>query len=791
MKTRPLYFEIFCISLAAMLMEIAYTRIFSFKLYYYFTYLIIGVGLLGLGAGGVGVAVSRRLREADPARLLPVLCLAAGTLVLGGYLVIASAPINASRLTLDLWEPAKLAGVCLCLAAPFIAVGIAIATILGARPSNASRLYGADLLGAGLGCVMSIPLIVWLDPPRCVMLAGLLMLAAGVRLALPRRGLLAATALAAAALVVPLVAPGLLPDPVADSGKHIGGLRAQGAIIFTRWSPVFRVDVADFGSQRLLLHDGNIGSIIRSTGSGVSSHDDLATDSRALPFSVLDEGPRVLIIGSAGGHEILASLYFGASSVTAVELNPVTVHLLTERYADFAGRLHEDPRVRVVNAEGRSFLQGDDSQYDLIWFVAPDSYAAMNASSAAAFVLSESYLYTVEMLRESLQHLAPGGVICAQFGEPDFLGKPNRTLRYLATARQAFAEAGLQDFAHRVLVGTALGLPPFTETTILLSPLPVSVDQIRGFASQTAKISRGLAHYMPDVAANSAVGELITLPDPDLAEWVDEYPYLIDPVRDDSPFFWHFARFGDAISSPRGLRGSLVNYEDSIGEQILLVLLGIAALLAAIFLLLPLAAIRGIWREIPYKREAVVYFAALGLGFMFLEVSLIQMLTLLLGYPTYSLSVTLFGLLVFSGIGSILSARYDIAVARALTGLVAALAVLVSAYLLGLPIAVEWAGGAPLPLRIGLALLFVSPLGLCLGAFMPIGLRTLASQTEHQREYVAWAWSVNGFFSVIGSILSTLLAMTLGFSWLIALTVAIYALGSLALARVPATLDRG
>ena len=186
MKTRPLYFEIFCIALAAMLLEIAYTRVFSFKLYYYFTYLIIGVGLLGLGAGGVAVAVSKRLREADPARLVPILSLAAGSLVLVGYLVIATAPINASELTLDLWEPLKLAGACLCLAAPFIAVGIAIATILGDRPSDASRLYGADLLGAGLGCVMSIPLIGWLDPPRCVMLAGLLMLAAGARLAVPR-----------------------------------------------------------------------------------------------------------------------------------------------------------------------------------------------------------------------------------------------------------------------------------------------------------------------------------------------------------------------------------------------------------------------------------------------------------------------------------------------------------------------------------------------------------------------------------------------------------------------------
>ena len=153
---------------------------------------------------------------------------------------------------------------------------------------------------------------------------------------------------------------------------------------------------------QFLLHDGTHGSGIWRFDGNTDTLGRFDTDPRAIPFGVLGEPPeRELIIGSAGGQEILASLYFDAPDIEAVELNPLTVSLLTDRFADYTGHLPERPEVHLHQGDGRSYLARSDRAYDLVWFVAPDSYAATNAASSGAFVLSESYLYTAEMIEET------------------------------------------------------------------------------------------------------------------------------------------------------------------------------------------------------------------------------------------------------------------------------------------------------------------------------------------------------------------------------------------------------
>nr|NIV76474.1 hypothetical protein [Gammaproteobacteria bacterium] len=272
--------------------------------------------------------------------------------------------------------------------------------------------------------------------------------------------------------------------------------------------------------------------------------------------------------------------------------------------------------------------------------------------------------------------------------------------------------------------------------------------------------------------------------------WHAAYPYDVTPVTDDSPFFWHFARYRDALTRPWGEKSLIWDPEDATGERMLMTLLCFAVLFAAVFLLLPLLFVRETWGRIPHKTPAAVYFAALGLGFMFFEVCLIQKLTLFLGYPTYSLTVTLFSLLVFSGIGSLASRRYAGHRNRALFALLTGIVVLTVLYQFGVVHLVDVFVSAPLAARVALAVLVLAPLGLCLGAFMPIGLSTVARLTEHEREYVAWAWAVNGFFSVVSSVLATILSMSFGFKVVLLLAALIYAIGVLALTRIPETKAR-
>lgn len=792
---RPYYVEVFAVALAAIILEISYTRIFSFKCYYYFTYLVIGLSLLGLGTGGVLVAISSRVRSAKPLHTVAVCALVGSLAVIAGYFVIAQIQLNAFILTEDWRELVKLVVVSSALFTPFLAVGVVLATIFGSSTHAIDRLYAADLVGAGIGCAVAVPLISVLTPPGCVMLAGTLLAVTAMR---SSGGLWGVRALAIVAALTGLAGAAFGPalrDPYVDSVKSLAAEQKAGVRpLFSAWSTVFRIDVTRSpwdDTVDVIHHDGNWGSILQRFDGDVTKLGRFDHDPRSFPFLVAKARPDVLVIGAAGGHELLASLHFDARHVTGVELNPVTYSLLTDHFAEFTGHLPENPRVTLVNAEGRSYLQRDDTRYDLVWFVAPDSYAAMNAATSGAFVLSESYLYTVEMIDDALDHLSDDGIVCAQFGELNYDAKPNRTARYAATAREALRRRGVTDGAAHIVVLTSPDVMYLS--TVLVKKIPFTSEEVARLAARAPDVHGSVVRFppAPGAEARSPVTAVLRLPEAQLSAWYAAHAYDLRPVEDDAPFFWHFARFRDALRSEASRKslGVHLDIEDLTGERILVVLLAFTAVFAAVWLLLPFVALGSVWRSIPHKIDAAVYFAALGMGFMFFEVSLIQMLTLFLGYPSYSLSVTLFGMLVFGGIGSFVSSRWRGGRSRVLAALLGAIVCAAVGYRFAIPFAAEHWVGLALPVRALIATLLIAPLGLTLGAFMPIGLATVAAQSAHQREFVAWAWAVNGFLSVISSMLSTILAMILGFRTLMMVAALIYAVGVAFLLRIPAPRD--
>jgi hypothetical protein len=334
------------------------------------------------------------------------------------------------------------------------------------------------------------------------------------------------------------------------------------------------------------------------------------------------------------------------------------------------------------------------------------------------------------------------------------------------------------------MVSSAPGFPPFRELAVLLGKSEFSPAQAEAFTRQSQRIDAGSVHYVPGTEpAATPISSAIQLPDAELKTYLEKYPYQVGPVRDDAPFFWHFARFRDAIFAP--IQGSVIDHEDSIAEQVTLAFLAVVIVLAAVFLLLPLVTIRKAWGEMPHKAASAVYFASLGIGFMFIEVAVMQKLTLLLGYPTYALSVTLFGLLLSSGFGSYLSSRYQGTRSKLLAMALGGLSLVVLLAIVALPSLIDAFVGRALALRIFVAMFIIAPAGLSLGVFMPLGLRTVSRLTDRSREYVAWVWAINGFFSVIASILSTILAMVVGFRVLLLLSLGIYLIGALALSRLP------
>jgi hypothetical protein len=786
------YLEIFLVSFAALLLEISYTRVVSFKFFYYYTYFVIGLALLGIGCGGVIVTVSERLRRI-PTDVVLLWTLLAGAVSVGaGYLVIVYTRVD----TFAIWQYgarasvknlALLLVVCVGLFTPFIAVGVIVSTLLGRRPDKVGRLYAADLIGAGLALAVVVALLTWIGPPPTIYLAGVIFAAAGLRIALRRRSVaVPGAAVVAVVLAVAVVAPSVLPDPRLETSKAD---QFPNGAIYSKWSPIFRVDVFQTTADtRTLYHDGLIGSsIYRWDGkAGSLPRFGFDTDLRSLPFATLDAAPRrALIIGAAGGHEVLASLYFRTGHTDAVELNPVTYSLVTDRYAGYDGHLATHPGVNYVNGDGRSYLARSDGNYNLVWFPAPDSYSAANAATAGAFVLSESYLYTSNSVKDSLEHLRPGGIVATQFGEVNFQKKPNRTTRYIATARKALAQLGVHDPSRHIMVATSptaysvFGAGQIA--TILVKRSPFTPAEVDRFVAKLAQIPGSALRYAPDHPTLVSPVRTVASSDPaGLDRFYRSYPYNVGAISDDGPFFWHFRTYSNVV---RNINHSLSDRdrEDTVGERVLLLLLAIATVLAALLLLLPFVAIRKDWRELRHKRRSAVYFAALGFGFIFFEVTLIQRLTLFLGYPTYSLTITLMSLLIFVGVGAFLSGRLQGDPRPALPWLAVAIAALTAFYLYGLPRLTDAALGLPLSARVPIAFAVLAPLGICLGFFMPLGLGTVAGLSTHPREYVAWGWAVNGFASVVGAVLATILAMTYGFHTVLVVALFIYLVALLSL----------
>ena len=777
--TAPTYLvEIFLISAAALLLEIAYTRIISFKLYYYYTYLVIGLALLGLGSGAVIVAVSKRL-DGLGTRSLLARCAVASTIgIVVGYVAVAATPLD----TIEMWTGdrgtqlaamGQLLVIALGLYVSFLPIGMCVSALFARRPADINRLYFSDLVGAALACLVVVPLIATIGPVSIIALAGMMLLGVGVHLAdvqwrtAAGRAAAAGAAVFALLLAVVVFQPGAAPDIRTEESK---GIRPGSNVAASEWSALFRVDAVELPEITVLYHDGTWGSAIWPWDGDPASLDRFDDDVRSVPFAALGTPPeRMLIIGAAGGHEIEAAIHFGAEQIDAVELNPATAGLLRGKYAEYTSNLTDRPEVNYVVGDGRSYLAKSDNDYDLIWFVAPDSYAASNAASSGAFVLSESYLYTREMIEESLGHLATEGMVVMQFGEVDYEARPNRTARLAATARSAYENSDFGEVADNVAVVTTaeppvFDFPAYNFSTTIMKASPFTDGELDRITEQIGVVPGGAVRYLPGRPADdgSPVNNIITLPDGQVDDYISDYPYDVRAISDDRPFFWHFTPFSDVI----GDVGDSVNTFDlevGIGERVLMVLLGMSILLAAVFLLLPFVLVRDTWKRLPYKANTAPIFAILGLAFIAFEITLIQRFSLVLGYPTYSLTVTLMAILLSTGIGALVSERWHHAPRRMLGALAVSIVGLGLFYGFVAPALEGALLSWPLLAKAAVVALLCAPLGFCLGMFMPLTISLVARDSAHSREYVAWGWAINGFFSVIGSTLTTMVSMTIGF----------------------------
>ncbi|MGH9840907.1 MAG: hypothetical protein ACREEM_19200, partial [Blastocatellia bacterium] len=476
----------------------------------------------------------------------------------------------------------------------------------------------------------------------------------------------------------------------------------------------------------------------------------------------------VLVIGPGGGRDLLSALHMGSGPVTGVEINPITIELMRGQFRDYTGGLYDGfPGVSVINDEGRSFVRHATAEYDLIQASLVDTWAA---SAAGAHALTENNLYTVEAFEDYLRRLTPGGVIAFSrwFGQP-----ADESLRVVTLAIAALRRQGLTDAAPHIYVVRTnpdeTKLPSLGTILVKRSPFtPDELARLRGWATRM----RFLVDYSPDDPSNDVKqGDFHHLLGPDSARFIAEFPADISAVYDDRPFFfnrvplfaWMAHRFG--LPASKAGQGELTQ-----GGQTLLLSLVVTAACMLLLLFLPLAAAgwkgRATGEEVTLARVGrkravlwAIYFAGLGLGFIMVEIVLIQRFSLFLGYPVYSLSVVLFTVLLAGATGSFLADRWS--PDRVLPRILALLCGVLALYALALPRLLDATLSASTPVRIIIAAAVVAPLGLLMGMPFPTGLRRAGREANG---LVSWAWAVNGAASVFGSTLTVLISMSYGFT---------------------------
>jgi spermidine synthase len=456
-----------------------------------------------------------------------------------------------------------------------------------------------------------------------------------------------------------------------------------------------------------------------------------------------------LILGSGGGIDIINALRRGVQSVTAVEINQATMDIC-RNMAEYNNHLFERPGVEPVVAEGRSFVTAaGDKRWDLIQLSGVDTLAA---SQAGAFTLAESYLYTREAFESYLRHLAPGGVLTLT----RWMSEPARqTLRVISIADAALRDLGIRDTREHIMLITdarkafsvfAISTVPFTRE---------QSERVRAVAAARGFIALALPHLQVDRPANIYEKLIGT---EDKQPFIDSYPFDISVTTDDKPFFFEHTRWKNAWRYPDQI------FDRFNGHLILIVTTLLVALLGFVFILVPARV--GLAAEDKAQGHARLlgYFACLGIAYVLVEMVLVQKLTLYLGNPAYALAVVLSAMLIFSGLGSLMSGRLRPTSRRtaALAGLSVAVCLLV--YRLGLDDVLRATLALPLRARIALAVATLALPATLMGVPFPTAVAALA---EVRSGLVIRGWVINGYCSVLGSCLAMILAISFGFGFVL------------------------
>jgi spermidine synthase len=787
-------------SVSTLMMELSLIRVFDVLFYPNIAYMIITCAIFAFGLAGI-YSVLRPVK--DPGTVQSFLsnrALLFSIATLAILPVTNLLPFNFYELKSDFSKQLLyFLGIYLVLVLPFFLAGLVFTNLFATYSKSIQTLYFWDLAGAAVGSVILIPFLPAIGPGGILFCAAALGLFASALFSQRKIW----SVLAAVFGLIVMILPFARSEGYYDFKEHQnkGGVqtaRDAGMIEYTIWDPISKIDVMYDGENhgwfRYIAYDGGTQTSTFYDFSGDFQYlrDHIAEEIRtqfwqrgvlASHYLKRDTNQKVLVIGSAGGQEIKAALMYGASHVDGIELVGAVVQLGKAKYAQYMGDLFHNPKVNVQVGEGRSYLRASGEKYDIIQIFSNHTSSSIASGTGA---MSTTYLQTADAYNEYFAHLTENGILHINH---------HYYPKMITTAALAWAQMGRSNFQQHVVVFEREGED--TLPTFLIKMQPWTEEELNqlkelfyadfpGDPNVYMLVEDPLHPENSFLSSEFYSGRLT----PELAKQVD---FRIEPATDDRPYF-NFLRknFSPVEISPahfmsESMAGPMNNYINLNSISIpldvapLIIIGAISLFLAGVFILLPLQFSEVGKSKWPNKAVSLLYFSCLGAGFIIIEFVFIQIFMKLIGSPLYTSSIVIFMLLFSAGIGSFATSKLNISPANRWHLPFVGILVMVLLLLLIYPYVFNFFLASPLFIRILIACVLIFPLGFFLGMPFPLGILSLENQP---RGAVAWAWGMNGLFTVIGALAGVVLSITWGFQVTLFIAAFHYTVALFAFARI-------
>jgi len=765
-KSLPLHIGVFLVSLGTISIEVFLNRMFALTYWYHFAFLIISIALFGIGLGGVIVFFLNFIIKRSVNFWLFIFTILLGISLIYSIYTVNTIPLETELLGKSPKHNAYFRDTFLLLSIPFVFSGIIFFNSFTNFSNKINSLYFADLMGGGIGCFFVLLLFPGKGPIlMAVIVTGVFFIAALSFIVLSYKWYIRT--------ILVLISIGLIwvnfyyIYPKAEKievrvSKTKRDLKTVGPLVYSYWDNFAYVAVHD--QKKFYRVFGDYAVITPILDMRNKKPQDISGyfKNHLYPFIVKDKVDDVFIVGAGGGCEIALSIKYNSKNIDAIEFNPTFYYLLKEKFKHYSGNLVDYPGVNLIPGEARHYLKSTKKKYDIIIF---NNSISITAATSGANALTESYLFTVEAFMNYMKRLKDNGIL--------YLSNPYTDVdRFITVIRESFKRLGLSDSFKKSIIVSWIPDDDYRTCKITIKNGVFTKEEV----SKIKKYIESHKHkllYSPFDKTETYQERLVT------TDNIDKEYQLADseirPTYDNWPFFTQRIRTDKLDDKTKTLKKVEFFYPQPF--LIIKTMSETVLKYALIFLILPLIILNiGGLRKVRNKIGSIIYFASLGLGFMFIEVIFMQKYILFLGHPMYSFSVILSTILITSGIGSLLSKKISESpyktIGISLSGLIISILLnilffrFLSDYLISLPFI----------FRLIFSVILTGIAGFFMGIFMPTGITVVSNYNQLS---VPWMWSINGIFSVLSSFLTVYLAISYGFNLVLLIGISVYIIGTL------------